>query len=321
MLLPPCFAAPRVREPHPSPSSASRLVPRRACATALPPVVDELEDIDVAQAAAAYRSEGWVLLPGVVELRDVAALNDAADGLERLGAALEASQRLNGVFFEVQSSSGRKGEPAVWPGALRKLTGPSRRSRAFAQLAAHDRLTRLVASVCGVRCPTAVVDQVNTKLPRVGTGYPWRVVRGRESHRFRVSRCCGVYLNTRPLRRHQDASFLFGHAAAALRAHGGANAVVALDDSDASCGGLELLGRTHASAPLVDLRGRYDTADDADGLNASFFDVSRRVCPAMKPGDVLLFHPLLAHGSGPNASARRRRLATLWFVGSPGGGK
>jgi hypothetical protein len=43
-----------------------------------------------------------------------------------------------GVFFEVQSASGRKGEPAVAPGVLRKVTSPAKRSKAFRQLTAHQ---------------------------------------------------------------------------------------------------------------------------------------------------------------------------------------
>jgi ectoine hydroxylase-related dioxygenase (phytanoyl-CoA dioxygenase family) len=31
----------------------------------------------------------------------------------------------------------------------------------------------------------------------------------------------------------------------------------------------------------------------------------------------MFFHPALAHGSGENTSAERRRIATLWFVGGP----
>ena len=35
----------------------------------------------------------------------------------------------------------------------------------------------------------------------------------------------------------------------------------------------------------------------------------------MEPGDVLIFHPLVVHGSGGNSSltTRRRALATRWF--------
>lgn len=245
--------------------------------------------LDTAAAASVFACEGWVLVRGVLSADELAELHAGIDVLERAAAQLTTSQRLNGVFCEVQSASGRKGEPAVVPGALRKLTGPSRRSAAWARLRAHPLLERLVAGVCGVHAPMCVVDQANTKLPLVGSGFPW----------------------------HQDASFLFGHAAAALRSRGGANAVVALDRSDAGCGGFEVLGRTHAQATLVDLRGVYDTGVGAGA--AARWDESRRACPTLEPGDALLFHPLLAHGSAPNASPRRRRLATLWFVGGEPG--
>ena len=146
----------------------------------------------------------------------------------------------------------------------------------------------------------------------------------------------------------QDASFLHGHAMTALEQFGGAdsdsdsdswsppqsaaprrqltaavapgvagaNSVVALDPSDAGCGGFEVLGRTHGGC-LQNLRGRYDTGSD----NAGLFDASHRACPALAPGDALFFHPMLAHGSGPNASGRRRRIATLWYVGGHADGE
>jgi ectoine hydroxylase-related dioxygenase (phytanoyl-CoA dioxygenase family) len=31
----------------------------------------------------------------------------------------------------------------------------------------------------------------------------------------------------------------------------------------------------------------------------------------------VIFHPHLAHGSGPNASPLQRRLVALWFIGGP----
>ena len=88
---------------------------------------------------------------------------------------------------------------------------------------------------------------------------------------------------------------------------------LALDRSDALCGGFEVLGGTHALGSVKDLKGRYDTggADDE-----ALFDQSQRTCPKLLPSDALIFHPLLAHGSAANRSGRRRRLATLWFVGS-----
>ena len=158
----------------------------------------------LAAARAQYSREGWLHVSGALSGDDVAALQSATDALEAAASTLTASARVRGVFCEVQSASGRKREPAVAPGVLRKLTGPSRGSRAFASLRRHPALLFLAARVAGVARPRCAVDQVNTKHPLgVGTGFPW----------------------------HQDASFLVGAASSQLARHGGANAVVALDPS------------------------------------------------------------------------------------------
>ena len=230
-----------------------------------------------------YGSEGWVAVAGVLTPDEVAALQAASDALTAGVAALEASERRGGVYYEVQTASGRKREPAVAPGVLRKITNPSARSPPFAALREHPRVLRLAAALSGVAAPVCVVDQVTTKAGGgVGTGFPW----------------------------HQDASFLFGDAARRLAAHGGVNCVLALDASHARNGGFEVLGRTHAG-PVLDLHGRYDASGDGGGL----FDEAHRAAPTLAPGDAIFFHPRLAHGSGANTSARARRLATLWFVG------
>ena len=153
----------------------------------------------------------------------------------------------------------------------------------------HAALLQLIRDICSVPSPRCAVDQINTKLARVGTGFPW----------------------------HQDSSFLVGDARARLARYGGANTVLALDRSTRSTGGFEVLARTH-TGPVVDLRGgRYDASAslDMEGGQDPDWDTSRRLCPTLEPGDALLFSPYLAHGSGRNESAQRRRIATLWFVG------
>ncbi len=133
---------------------------------------------------------------------------------------------------------------------------------------------------CGLVSPQCLIDQVNLKLPHVGSGFPY----------------------------HQDESFLFGDALRRVQRFGGVNLVIALDPADAENGGFEVLGRTHRG-PLLDVP--YDTS----ARNTGLFDESHRVLAPLSPGDALLFHPRLAHGSGPNRSERPRRLITLWFGG------
>lgn len=226
-----------------------------------------------------YQREGWLLVPRLLERDKIEALLAATSDLERAAAELERDTRVRRVFFQMQSESGRKGEPAIFPGALRKITSPSSGQPAFDRLRRDPKVLAAVES-CGLVLPQCLIDQVNFKLPRVGTGFPF----------------------------HQDESFLFGDALRRVQRFGGVNLVIALDPSDAENGGFEVLGRTHTGALL-------DATYDTSTTNAGLFDESRRVLAPLSPGDALLFHPRLAHGSLPNRSDRTRRLITLWFGG------
>ena len=225
------------------------------------------------------------MVRAVADARLVADLQTAADALQAEASTLETSRRDRGVFFEVQSASGRKRESAVYPGALRKVTSPSKRHVAFRRLVDSEAVAAVAARLCGVAgILSCAVDQINFKPPRVGTGFPW----------------------------HQDASFLKPLARERFDAHGGVNVVVALDPSDVDNGGFAVLGGTHARGEARALRDAYDTSGASDALG--LFDESKCVVPALEPGAAVFFHPLLAHGSGPNESERRRRIATLWYV-------
>jgi ectoine hydroxylase-related dioxygenase (phytanoyl-CoA dioxygenase family) len=227
----------------------------------------------------AFEREGWLIAPQLVSGVTLQALREATDELERFAAQLERDTLVRGVFFEMQTADGRKGAGAVFPGALRKITSPSKGQKAFAQLRNDPRVLSAVES-CGINAPRCLVDQVNFKLPRVGTCFPY----------------------------HQDEHFLIGESRHRVAQYGGVNLVIALDTSDVGNGGFEVLGRTHRGELTTDA---YDTAV----MNHGHFDESHRVTPTLRPGDALLFHPRLAHGSEPNRSARTRRLITLWYGG------
>jgi ectoine hydroxylase-related dioxygenase (phytanoyl-CoA dioxygenase family) len=233
----------------------------------------------VSSSRALFEREGWLLAPRLLDRSTLDDLLAATAELEQTAARFERDTLVRRVFFQMQSSSGKKGERAIFPGALRKITSPSSGHPAFDRLRRDSRV--LAASErCGVAAPQCLVDQVNFKLPRVGSGFPY----------------------------HQDESFLFGDALRRVRQFGGVNLVIALDPADAENGGFEVLARTHR-AGLLDVK--YDTA----AMNPGLYDESRRVLAPLLPGDALLFHPRLAHGSGPNPSDRPRRLITLWFGG------
>jgi phytanoyl-CoA hydroxylase len=231
---------------------------------------------------ATLEREGWLLVPKLVAGGTLEALNRATAALERTASAFVRDTVVGGVGFEVQSATGRRGEPAVAPGLLRKISFPSKGARAFAELR-RDPSLLAVLHKHGLREPSCQRDQVNLKPPRVGTGFPF----------------------------HQDARFLVGSTQGRIERYGGLNLVIALTVADAENGGFVVLGRTHTS-------GLKDIGYDTGGCNDGLFDETYRQLVPLEPGDAVLFHPHLAHGSGPNQSNRPRHLATLWFVGGAG---
>jgi len=224
-------------------------------------------------------SEGWLFIRQFLDGDTVKGLVRASEALESSATTLVRDTVMLGVSFEVQSATGRRGEPAVMPGALRKISFPSKGQPAFANLR-RDRGVLSALAQLGLDAPKCLVDQVNFKLPRLGTGFPF----------------------------HQDAHFVIGKTRGRLKRNGGMNLVIALDEADARNGGFEVLGRTHTGG-LVEFS--YDPAS----MNEGIFDETHRTLVPMQPGDAVLFHPLLAHGSGQNRSDRPRRLVTMWFRG------
>ena len=228
-----------------------------------------------------YAREGWLVVRAVADARLVADLQTAADALQAEASTLETSRRDRGVFFEVQSASGRKRESAVYPGALPQGHVPVQAPRRVSSwwFRSCRRRRRRTVGVPGIL--SCAVDQINFKPPRVGTGFPW----------------------------HQDASFLKPLARERFDAHGGVNVVVALTRLTSTTEVSRFsAGRTCAARRA--LRDAYDTSSASDALG--LFDESKRVVPALDPGDAVFFHPLLAHGSGPGESrakeARRHAL-------------
>ena len=224
--------------------------------------------------------EGWVVIPNLLNEELLEMLLDETAALEQLACSFIRDTLVKGVFFEVQSASGRKGETAIYPGALRKITFPSKGQPTFKSLRTHPRIISALKQ-CGLSQPKCHVDQINLKLPRLGTGFPF----------------------------HQDARFVIDKTRARIERLGGLNLVIALDKADASNGGLEVLGRTH-------LEGLKEFAYDTSTTNEGVFDETYRTIISLNPGDALFFHPHLAHGSDTNRSDKLRRLVAMWFVGS-----
>ena len=87
-------------------------------------------------------------------------------------------------------------------------------------------------------------------------------------------------------------------------------AVVPIDTWDAASGAIEFFpGYHHARVPAAPGGDPYDT-------DPSRIDLDSGVIVALDPGDVVLFHPLTPHQSGPNTADHGRRALYYTFVRS-----
>jgi hypothetical protein len=69
-----------------------------------------------------FERDGWALVQRFLTPREVESLRAATERLASKGASLLADAEIDGARYQVQSASGRRGEAAVRPGALRKIT-------------------------------------------------------------------------------------------------------------------------------------------------------------------------------------------------------
>lgn len=88
----------------------SRVMEQSSNAFAVPTVRERLD------------RDGWALVQRFITSREIEALRKACDELARKGAHLTADAEIDGARYQVQTASGRRGEIAIAPGTLRKIT-------------------------------------------------------------------------------------------------------------------------------------------------------------------------------------------------------
>src|SRR5438128_10102881 len=99
-----------------------------------------------------FERDGWALVRRFLTPREVEALRRASDDLARTGADLTADAEIDRPRYQVQTASGGRGETAIAPGALRKITFASSASVEVALLRNDRRVLKLMESV-GVNSP------------------------------------------------------------------------------------------------------------------------------------------------------------------------
>jgi ectoine hydroxylase-related dioxygenase (phytanoyl-CoA dioxygenase family) len=88
--------------------------------------------------------------------------------------------------------------------------------------------------------------------------------------------------------------------------------VIPLDVSDAKSGAIEFFPRRHRERIAPPENDPLDT-------DPSLIDLSTGVCLALEPRDILLFHPLTPHRSGPNQSDHSRKALYYTYARSTHG--
>ena len=135
-----------------------------------------------------FDRDGWALVQRFLTPREVEALRSASDELAAKAAHLLADAEIDGARYQVQTASGRRGDAAVAPGALRKITFASSASAEVALLRNDRRVLKLMESV-GVTSPRWIVDQINLKHRRSAPVFPgirtWRSSHGSSVTRSR----------------------------------------------------------------------------------------------------------------------------------------
>lgn len=225
---------------------------------------------------AAYESDGFVLLPGVFDGDELAAMRAEADGL--LSMALNSSIALRQTHPRLDMT--------VLPGALavRKLQPVNDLSEVIASISADERLVAPMRQLMGDE-PVLMEEKLNYK----------QVVTTDVDVSFLAT--------TFP-----DDHFPLHHDWGYYRAQGyPANTIssaVSMDDTTGR-GPIRVIPGSHRLSP----RMRNDDPQAGDGVVADGeFDLGQLVPIEVPAGSVMLFHAKLVHDSEPNNSGQPRRL-------------
>jgi hypothetical protein len=233
-----------------------------------------IDDDAIAGAIAAWRAEGWALLPGVVSEEMLTALRERAEAIARGRVSYP------GLFFQPDTPTGRYEDLAFGHGWV----GPDREYRKIEKLEL-DPLFRawlenpLFARIVRHVIPGAVSIYravIFAKAARGGSDLPW----------------------------HQDAGRFWG-----LDRDPALQIWTALDDAPIGGGNLDVLPRSHLAGLATPLGGVVPRPN----VEATDADAHRHRIPA-RAGDVVLIHNYLWHRSDANDTDSPRRGFTVCYM-------
>lgn len=228
-----------------------------------------------------YRRDGYVILRGVFTAAEVAELAAAFDRQYQAGLAHPRSFRHGNFHVRVAD------DPAIGH-TVRMVQWPSYGDAVLNAVRQDGRMLAIVAPLIGTDVKQ-IINQMHWKPPGAAGG----------DYAF-----------------HQDSRFRRPREAYRNLGESYVQTGIAVDPHRPESGTMRLYPGSHrlgdlALAPRGSILG---TGIAEDALEQAGLDPAKLVDFALEPGDVGLWHPHMIHGSGPNRSARDRRLYINGYV-------
>ncbi len=228
-----------------------------------------------------FQADGYVVIRGLFDAAEVAALADAFDRIHAEASARGRSWRDRNTFFRLADDAalGRIVRYVQWPAWLDDTLEHTRRD---------PRLLEVLAPLVG-RDLKQIINQLHWKPPGAAMA---------EFGFHQDSR------SRRPREAYRDLANSYIQTGIAIDPHSAANGAMVI------CPGSHRLGEL----PFDPDRHSMDVALDTADLERLGVDTANTVLLEMEPGDLALWHVHTLHGSGPNRSDIDRRLYINGYV-------
>ncbi len=225
-----------------------------------------------------YWRDGFVILPGVVPLEDIALLSIYFDEMLAQATGLARVTKTGLTEFRVVDVAGKPTLKFVkWGSALHE---------GLNQIRTSPRLLEIVMALLGPDL-RQITNQMHYKNPGDGVSFQM----------------------------HQDCVFRKPDSDYRDLYHGFLQAAIAVDPSTRENGCLQFIPGSHVSGKSL-LDGGYE-GWEANAHNAAVLErLPAPVDAIMRPGDVALWNPFTIHGSLPNTSRISRRVYINGFARS-----
>ncbi|MEP6982769.1 MAG: phytanoyl-CoA dioxygenase family protein, partial [Sphingomicrobium sp.] len=226
-----------------------------------------------------YWRDGYAVVRGFFDRREIKEIAAAADQIEAEGVAHGRSFRHGNLFYNVANGAGEA--------FVRMVQWPTYHQPVLNAVRLDMRFTDLLAPLIGTDLKQ-IINQVHWKAPGSLGDFAW--------HQDSKSR--------RPASAYRDLANSYVQTG------------LAIDPHTPEAGGLRFIPRSHLRGDLhMGCSNHSLGAAMIDGaLEAVGLSASDAVELSLEPGDLALWSPYLVHGSGCNRSTHKRRFYINGYV-------